>query len=106
MIAPIECGEGWASLYLPLIERCRADGVSVLQIKEKFGGLRFYVGPASDELYAAIDVAEAASLTMCEECGASGKRRGGSWIRTLCDAHVELDQKYKRAHLTRNYRRN
>ncbi|MCI0349915.1 MAG: hypothetical protein L0Z53_10860 [Acidobacteriales bacterium] len=100
MIVPIECGEGWASLYLPLIERCRADGVSVLQIKEKFGGLRFYVGPASDELYAAIDMAEAASLTMCEECGASGKRRGGSWIRTLCDMHAERDQHARRQNIS------
>ena len=62
----VECGEGWKSLYAPLIDRCGAEGVAVLQVKEKHGGLRFYVGPASDELHRAIEAAESKSLTLCE----------------------------------------
>lgn len=85
----IECGPGWASLYLPLIERCKAEGVAILQIKEKFGGLRFYVGAASDDLFTAIDEAEKRSITMCEECGEPGRLRGLGWIRTLCDIHAD-----------------
>ena len=84
----IECGKGWAGLYEPLRERCRAEGIPITQIKEKFGGLRFYVAGGSDALHAAIEAAEAASFKTCEECGAAGKKRHGSWLRTLCDAHA------------------
>lgn len=71
---------------------CQEDGIEILQIKEKFGGLRFYVGEVPANLYFrvnnAISLAEAASFATCEECGEPGKRRGGGWIRTLCDAHA------------------
>jgi hypothetical protein len=36
------------------------------------------------------------SYTICEECGAPGKLRGGGWMRTLCDKHEEERQsRYK-----------
>lgn len=85
----LEIGPGWRSLVEPLIARCQAEGVTILQIKEKFGGLRFYVSDGSEALIRALDVAEAKSCTICEECGAPGERRGGGWIRTLCDFHAE-----------------
>jgi len=85
----VECGEGWKSLYAPLIERCKAEGVAVLQVKEKFGGLRFYVGGASDRLYEAIKEAESKSLTLCERCGEPGQLRKGGWWKTLCDRHAQ-----------------
>lgn len=85
----IECENGWASLYEPLIARCKAENVSILQIKEKWGGLRFYVGPASKDLCDAIDEAEKRSFTICEECGEQGKVRSGGWVRTLCDEHAK-----------------
>lgn len=81
----VECGPGWKSLYEPLIELCKAEGVAILQIKEKYGTLRFYVGAAPDHVFDAIDEAEARSAVTCERCGAPGQTRGGSWIRTLCD---------------------
>lgn len=80
----IECGPGWKSIYEPLIGLCRKEGVKILQIKEKFGALRFYVGPAPDRILDAIAAAEAKSQTTCEQCGAPGKRRDDGWIRTLC----------------------
>ena len=81
-------GEGWRKLVEPLIDLCKAEGVDILQIKEKFGGLRFYVGAAGDEVYNAIDAAEAASFSICEECGAPGKPANmGGWVRTVCGAH-------------------
>lgn len=84
----IECGHGWRGLYGPLIKKAEAEGVEILQIKEKFGGLRFYVSDASDELYAAIDDAENKSFTICERCGNPGKRMSvHGWIRTRCDEH-------------------
>jgi hypothetical protein len=85
-----QCGLGWASLIDPLIERCKAEGVQIRQIKEKFGTLRFYVDAnASAELEAAIDAAEKASASICELCGAPGQLREGNWLKTRCDAHVE-----------------
>ena len=85
----IECGPGWASLYEPLMKMCKEEGVEIHQIKEKFGGLRFYTGPASEELNACISIAEMQSYDICEECGEPGELRGGGWIRTLCDIHAE-----------------
>lgn len=80
---------GWKALIDPLIEMCARKGNEIAQIKEKFGGLRFYVGGyVDDELNAAILQAEAASFKMCEVCGAEGSVRGGGWLKTLCDEHA------------------
>ena len=61
--------------------------VVVEQIKEKFGGLRFYYQGGDDEISGMVRMAEAWADVACEECGAAGKRRNGGWIRTLCDKH-------------------
>jgi hypothetical protein len=61
--------------------------VEVNQIKEKFGGLRFYYSGGDDEISGMVRMAEAWADVACEECGAAGKRRSGGWIRTLCDHH-------------------
>lgn len=58
-----------------------------LQVKEKFGLLRWYVCNANDAIYKAIDDAEDESEKTCEECGAPGVLRKGSWLKTLCDGH-------------------
>lgn len=65
------------------------EAPEVLQVKEKFGGLRFYVSGATPEIQAAIDFAESLSHTICEECGNKGFIVGRSWIRTLCPTHIE-----------------
>jgi len=69
------------------------EQVVVLQIKEKFGGLRFYYGGGDATVSGMVRMAEAWADTACEECGAIGKRRTGGWIRTLCDYHEEEYQK-------------
>ncbi len=88
----LQCGEGWRSLYEPLTERCRAEGVPILQIKEKFGQLRFYAGPGgSDALNEAILAAEAASAGICEICGESGHRSNRKGvIMTRCQTHRDM----------------
>jgi hypothetical protein len=70
--------------------------VEVNQIKEKFGGLRFYYSGGDDEISGMVRMAEAWADIACEECGAAGKRRSGGWIRTLCDKHEEEHQERKR----------
>lgn len=89
-------GKGWHGLVRPLIEEADRQNATILQIKEKFGGLRFYFQCAdgvSDEdagrLNDMVDAAEAASVKTCETCGKPGKQRGGGWILTLCDEHHE-----------------
>lgn len=59
--------------------------VVAVQVKEKWGGLRFYINGGDDYVQGAIDIAESLSYRTCEVCGSPGKKRGGGWIRTLCD---------------------
>jgi len=96
----IECGDGWVALIDRLSGACEkeiealiAQGVPkegwprVAQIKEKLGGLRFYVnGPLSHDLREQILQTEnIESLRTCERCGAPGKLRDGRLHRTCCD---------------------
>lgn len=61
--------------------------VTVNQIKEKFGGLRFYYSGGDDTIDGMVRMAEAWAGNSCEECGAPGESRQGGWIKTLCDTH-------------------
>ena len=63
--------------------------VVAAQVKEKFGGLRFYVDGGDDWVYGAISMAESISYRTCEVCGAPGKTRGTGWVRTTCDEHTK-----------------
>lgn len=87
-----ECGEGWWPLIDELIEDLKKLGWDgqITQIKEKFGGLRFYISEGSMEIFDRIAKAEADSYHICEVCGESGKLRGDlSWAKTLCDIHYK-----------------
>lgn len=89
-------GDGW----LPLIDHLcsflqfhtdynKAPQVEAVQIKEKFGTLRFYTKEATDEQHAVISFVESLSGKTCEVCGAPGKPQGKGWIRTLCNEHAK-----------------
>lgn len=70
------------------------EQVVVTQIKEKFGGLRFYYDGGDDRIDGMVRMAEAWADHSCEMCGKPGVRRSGGWIRTLCDEHeAERQQK-------------
>lgn len=84
-------GKGWHPIVESLIEdlfNLGWDG-RLEQIKEKFGGLRFYIGRGSEEIYNRINKAEDESLRTCDKCGLPGTTSfwGGSWILTLCELH-------------------
>lgn len=83
----VSIGEGWRPLVKPLIEYCNANSLHIYQIKEKFGGLRFYAD-IDDTLDKMIAMTERACAKTCEQCGKPGALRGGSWLRTLCDEHA------------------
>lgn len=61
--------------------------VVVSQVKEKFGGLRFYVDGGDDVVYGMISMAESMSYRTCEVCGNPGKANSEGWITTLCETH-------------------
>lgn len=65
--------------------------VVAVQVKEKFGTLRFYTVGGNDIIYAMIRMAESMSGVTCETCGAPGTRRGGGWIYTACDEHTRKE---------------
>jgi hypothetical protein len=60
---------------------------SVVQIKEKFGDLRFYVDGSNRYVDGMIDMAEQMSIHICEVCGNPGEKRDTNWIKVLCDEH-------------------
>lgn len=70
--------------------------VVVAQIKEKFGGLRFYYDGGDDYIRGLVSMAESWADRACETCGGAGKKRNSGWIRTLCDLHEEELQERKR----------
>ncbi len=69
--------------------------VVVEQIKEKFGGLRFYYQGGDDYIDGLVSMAESWAARTCETCGHLGSRRSGGWIRTLCDEHEQEYQNRK-----------
>ena len=60
---------------------------AILQVKEKFGTLRFYIGYGSDAVFKRIDEAGIESSKTCFKCGKPGKLRTGGWWETTCDEH-------------------
>lgn len=82
-------GNGWYDILDELCAVLEENGIVAAQIKEKFGGLRFYTGGVPSEKWdiveAAIRKAESASYKTCENCGKPGELRGGGWARVKCD---------------------
>jgi len=90
-----ECGEGWFKIIWNLSKDLEAEikkqpkekreWYKASQVKEKFGGLRFYMNSSTEKMEKLIDKAERKSYKTCETCGKPGKRNDGGWIVTLCD---------------------
>lgn len=83
--------DGWIPTLEKLMVRLTGLGMkpeAVLQIKEKFGALRFYISNGTEEMHDAIMQAENASSQICEDCGEPGRLREGAWLKTLCDHHA------------------
>lgn len=84
-------GAGWSDIIRRLVDDLWVlgwDGVA-LQIKEKFGALRIYLGDGqTEEMRQRVYVAENESYKTCEECGQPGEVRTGGWLKTLCEAHA------------------
>ena len=91
-------GDGWFDLVWTLCERLETvvavaetetgRSVHVLQVKEKFGGLRFYTNYSNDTISALIEASEIESIHTCEVCGGPGRRRGTISVEARCDEHA------------------
>ena len=84
-------GNGWETLVANLIDdlfELGWDG-TVAQVKEKFGGLRFYIGAGNDAIWARIEKAEKESYSLCIRCGGPGEIYTDGWYLTLCDKHAK-----------------
>lgn len=90
-----EYDPGWDKIVEDLCEKIQQlnlpNDFKIVQIKEKFGGLRVYTNYTTDELQSLIRKAEELSFKTCEHCGEPGKLRNrGSWLYTACDKHVQI----------------
>lgn len=76
----IECGDGWYNIIEKLcydiqsyvdcnIDHSILEQPKVVQVKEKFGGLRFYCHDCDQYIRGIISVAESSSYKICEVCG-------------------------------------
>lgn len=108
---PFECGIGWYDILHDLAQQIElhmqacevfkeyrdgnSEGFYVFQIKEKFGGLRFYQNGNCDDIHILIKEAENQSLQTCEVCGNPGKmRQHGGWLSTKCeDCYKKAEEK-------------
>ena len=105
-----ECGDGWYNILNQLMSQIQhhidwkqagkekfnqGDGcvqVTLDQVKEKFGTLRFYYTGGDDAIRGMVHLAEAMSSVTCETCGNAGKFRGKGWFYTSCDEHAKDDE--------------
>ncbi len=86
------CGDGWFNLIHTLsaaLENHMSEqpglDIEAVQVKEKFGTLRFYID--GGDAYAEELISEAArqSSLICEDCGEPANlQRHGGWFATLC----------------------
>ena len=95
----VAVGEGWWPIIEALCSQIQhhidwknkqsivVPQVTVEQIKEKFGGLRFYYQGGDDYVSGLVSMAESWAGASCETCGAPGERGGTGWITTLCAIH-------------------
>jgi hypothetical protein len=84
-------GEGWASLVNEVFDKLETikGQTKVIQVKEKWGGLRIYTDYINEDLDNVIRSVEKRSYEICEVSGAPGKLRNcNGWYRTLSDEHA------------------
>ena len=69
--------------------REKVDPPVAVQVKEKFGGLRFYINRGSDAMHDAINHAEDRSYMVCEICSKPGRLNKYGWLRVRCEEHTK-----------------
>jgi hypothetical protein len=92
-----DCGDGWFNILDQLMGNIQhhidwknrkgevVPQVTLDQVKEKFGTLRFYYTGGDDYISGLVSMAESMSGVTCEGCGNVGERKGGGWVHTYCE---------------------
>lgn len=94
------CGDGWYDIIDTLafiiqqkneqapeaVKKSDYYPMQAVQVKEKWGGLRFYMNASTDYIDGAIRMAEEMSYRICEDCGSTDgvAQTSSGWVRTLC----------------------
>lgn len=101
MLWGFECGDGWYPIIFSLCSNIQThldwvnkketvvQQVVADQVKEKFGGLRFYYTGGDERIMGLVLMAESWAARTCEVCGAPGRLRGKGWLYTACDIHTK-----------------
>ncbi len=105
----ISCGDGWYNIIDNLsatiqnrVDWLNGEGdhdyrndlpedhvrlsVEAVQVKEKYGGLRFYTNQSDSYIDGAISLAENLSYKTCETCGNLGEVNESGWRMTRCES--------------------
>lgn len=103
-----QLGDGWYALVTELSQAITASAANadipttsqdypvVVQAKEKFGLLRFYVGNTTSEIQAIIKEFEEKSSVICEICGAPGTLFiAGTWRVRCAGCETEYLKRFK-----------
>jgi len=99
----VEIPPGWRDL----VAECHKQLLQIYpeyklsQVKEKFGGLRYYVGPIPKDLatqfYATVGEFEDKSYQICQVCGEPGHLQLiGTWYYTLCQVHGDETSEWRK----------
>jgi hypothetical protein len=96
----LEVGDGWVPVVDDLFANIAAllkqrpiANFKIVQVKEKFGGLRVYTRHASPAILKLIDAAERICAETCETCGGKGSMQESGWMRVICDPCEERRDK-------------
>jgi hypothetical protein len=105
-------GEGWWPIIESLCDNIQSytdwwnknretrpvvEQVVVAQIKEKFGGLRFYYDGGDDKIQGMVRMAESWADAVCEDCGTPATKKTTGWIRNVCNKHFEEREAARKA---------
>lgn len=98
--ATLDINIGWFPLIAQLHRKLKYLDIDykIYQIKQKFGGLRYYFSPSDNPhydleimsaiMFDVVSLAESKSFTVCEICSKPGSRSSKNyWIRTVCSEH-------------------
>jgi len=80
-----EANRGYLESLLQQAKSNIIEQVEAAQVKEKYGGLRFYVMGGNETVDALISFAEDMSYRTCESCGSPATPSEGGWITTRCN---------------------
>lgn len=98
-----EHDNGWNHLIEGLLESIawriknkNLPDFNIVQIKQKYSRLRFYVHGADDYIHGMISSVESISGFICEECGKPGVLdEDYGWLKILCPScKLERDKRY------------